>query len=312
MPGEDFAAIRRNLPPGFWEALADPHVTELYVNGAGRLWLEVLGKGRTATEVEIPAHGIQSFLFAMAARENRELNDRAPELAAQLPEALGFCRLQGLVPPLVREPSFVLRKPASLPLRLDDYVRQGMLSAEQLAAIHRALAERLNLLVVGGTRSGKTTLASAILAELATVAPADRLVVLEDTPELSLPSVDVQYLRTSPTHDLQALLRLVLRLAPDRIIVGEVRGSEALALLDAWSTGHPGGIATLHANDAAGALHRLDRLAQRNNVPSQLDLIASAVDLVLVLRGGSARRELAESVRVGDVVSGTFQLTSWP
>jgi len=131
-----------------------------------------------------------------------------------------------------------------------------------------------NILIAGGTNSGKTTFANAILLAITEHFPQERIVVLEDTVELRCAAIDHLALRTGPSLTLAELVRSTLRASPNRIVVGEVRGAEALELLDVWATGHPGGCGTCHATTAAGALLRLDRLAQRNNVPSQTALIA--------------------------------------
>ena len=161
-----------------------------------------------------------------------------------------------------------------------------------------AVEERANILVAGGTGSGKTTFANALLQEIAGRFPTDRIVVLEDTVELQCPAADTLALRTSSGLSLADLVKASLRTKPDRIVIGEVRDAAALDLLDAWATGHPGGIATLHATDPLGALHRLDRLAQRANVPPQRELVAEAIDLVVVLQGSHGQRRVRELVRV--------------
>jgi type IV secretion system protein VirB11 len=181
---------------------------------------------------------------------------------------------------------------------LDDYVAAGVLSEDQCIVLRATIGERKNVLVVGGTNTGKTTLANALLHEVSAQFPADRIVILEDTVELQCAARDQLALRTTSTVPLAGLLRSALRTSPSRIIVGEVRGAEALDLLDAWATGHPGGIATVHASSAAGALNRLDRLAQRANVPPQTQLVAEAVHLVVVIEGGHARRRVTEIARV--------------
>jgi P-type conjugative transfer ATPase TrbB len=225
---------------------------------------------------------------------------------------IGNTRLQGVVPPVVERPVFILRKPAARVYGLDEYVRQGIVTPGQRAALGRAVLDRDNVLVAGGTRSGKTTLANALLLEISETCPRDRIVVLEDTRELQCAAEDRLMLRTTDEMDLASLVRLTLRSCPDRIVIGEVRDGAALDLLDAWSTGHPGGIATVHATDAVGALGRLDRLAQRNRVPTQAQLVAEAVDLVVVIAGGSQPRRVREMVRVMGLGSdgGSYQLAA--
>ncbi len=298
---EHSEAIRRYLGAEIVAALADDDVTEIYVNaGDPAVWLDRRSAGRVRSAATLGEAQVRSFLNAVASAQRVELTRANPQLQAELPDDGLFrqARLQGVVPPLSQAPAFVLRKPATRVWTLDDYVRQGILAPAHRAALGRAVAARDNLLIAGGTRSGKTTLVNAVLGEIAALCPRDRVVVLEDTRELQCAAADRLALRTTDEVDLAGLVRLTLRASPDRIVIGEVRDKAALQLLDAWSTGHPGGVATVHATDAAGALERLDRLAQRNGVPPQARLVADAVDLVAVIVGGSRPRRVRELVRV--------------
>jgi P-type conjugative transfer ATPase TrbB len=305
-------AMRRYLGAGVVAALADDDVTEIYVNaGDGTVWLDRRTAGRVRAAMVMSAGAIRSFLNAVANAQRVELTRGNPQLQAELPDDELFrqARLQGLIPPLSLGPVFVLRKPATRVFSLDEYVRQGVLAPGHRAALRAAVEARENVLVAGGTRSGKTTLVNAVLLEICELCPRDRVVVLEDTRELQCAAADRLALRTTDEVDLAGLVRLTLRLGPDRIVIGEVRDGAALQLLDAWSTGHPGGVATVHATDAAGALERLDRLAQRNGVPSQARLVAEAVDLVVVMVGGSQPRRVREVVRVrGLDAAGRYEL----
>jgi P-type conjugative transfer ATPase TrbB len=298
---EDSQAMQRHLGEGIVSALADDDVTEIYVNaGEGAVWLDRRSAGRVRTAVTVTESQVRSFLNAVANAHRVELTRGNPQLQAELPDDSLFrqARLQGLVPPLSEAPVFVLRKPATEVFSLDDYVRQGILSPTHRVALAAAVEKHANVLVAGGTRSGKTTFVNAVLLEITELCPRDRVVVLEDTRELQCRAADRLSLRTTDEVDLAGLVRLTLRSSPDRIVIGEVRDKAAMQLLDAWSTGHPGGVATVHATDAQGALERLDRLAQRNGVPSQAHLVAEAVDLVVVIVGGSQPRRVREMVRV--------------
>jgi type IV secretion system protein VirB11 len=215
-----------------------------------------------------------------------------PIVSAELPPRGE--RFEGLLPPVSRAPCFAIRKPAGRIFALDDYVSSGVVTAEQRQALKDAVASRANIIVAGGTGSGKTTLANALLAEIARLN--ERVVLLEDTRELQCAAEDVVALRTQPgSVTLSDLVRSTLRLRPDRIIVGEVRGGEALDLLKAWNTGHPGGIATLHANSAQAALARLEQLAMEACTTPPTALIAEAIDLIVFIqRGGPAGRVVSE------------------
>lgn len=298
---EHSEAMRRHLGSGVAAALADEDVTEVYVNaGDGAVWLDRRSAGRVRSEMVLAAAQVRSFLNAVASAHRVELTREHPQLQAELPDDGLFrgARLQGLVPPLAAAPAFVLRKPSTRVFGLDEYVRQGVLTPAHRQLLAAAVTARQNLLIAGGTRSGKTTLANAVLLEIAVLCPHDRLVVLEDTRELQCAAADHLALRTTDALDLAALVRLTLRASPDRIVIGEVRDQAALQLLDAWSTGHPGGVATVHATDALGALDRLDRLAQRAGVAPQAELVAAAVDWVVVIVGGSQPRRVREMARV--------------
>jgi type IV secretion system protein VirB11 len=213
------------------------------------------------------------------------------------------------VPPLVAAPAFNLRKPPSVIYTLDQYVEAGTLTAGWRRVLAGAVRYRRNVLVAGGTASGKTTLVNALLHEITGACPRDRIVVLEDTVELQCSAPDCLALRTSESVRLRDLVMASLRTSPDRIVVGEVRDEAALDLLDAWETGHPGGVATLHANDPLSALHRLDRLAQRANAGPQGHLVGDAIHLVVMIAGGSAGRKVTEIARVDAAAGRVFLLS---
>ncbi len=191
---------------------------------------------------------------------------------------------------------------------LADYVAAGIMSDKQRAAIETAIEERRTLLIAGGTGSGKTTLVNAAIAHLAARCPSDRLLILEDTVEIQCTSSNAVALRTSETVGLRRLLRATLRLRPDRILVGEVRGAEALDLLKAWNTGHPGGIATLHANSAASALTRLESLVAEATAAPPQAMIAAAIDVIAVIVKTDIGRRITELVRVGGFAHGAYRL----
>jgi type IV secretion system protein VirB11 len=199
-------------------------------------------------------------------------------------------RFEGILPPVSAAPCFSIRKPAAKIYTLADYVADRILSQSLADSLRQAVTERRNILVAGGTSSGKTTLANALLAEVAK--RDERVILIEDTRELQCAAADCVALRTRHgTVPLAALVRSTLRLRPDRIIVGEVRGAEALDMLKAWNTGHPGGIATVHANSARAALYRIEQLVQETVTTVPRRLIAEAIDLVVFIQGrGLARR----------------------
>ena len=302
--------MERYLGPDVLAAMADDDVTEVYVNaGDGRLRADTHSRGKVALGATVRGDQVEQFLGAVAAFRGDTLGASTPVVQAELPaETFGGARLQGFVAPLVPRACFVIRKPARRVFQLANYVHTGVMTLAQKDAIEDAVRDHENILVCGGTGSGKTTLCNAILLEMSEQFPHERIVVLEDTGELQCRADDHLQLRTSEDVSLSDLVRSTLRCTPDRIVVGEVRDGAALHLLDAWATGHPGGCATVHATDARGALRRINRLAMRAGVPAQNELVAEAVGVVVVIQGGNRGRRVQELVRVADHRDGAYVL----
>jgi type IV secretion system protein TrbB len=275
--------------------LDDPAIVEVMLNPDGRLWIDRLPSGLADTgETLSPADG-ERIVRLVAHHVGAEVHAAAPRVSAELPETGE--RFEGLLPPVVSAPTFAIRKPAVAVFTLDDYVASRILTADQARALCRAAADRANILVAGGTSTGKTTLTNALLAEVAKTA--DRIVLIEDTRELQCRAPNLVALRTKDgVASLSDLVRSSLRLRPDRIPIGEVRGPEALDLLKAWGTGHPGGIGTIHAGTAIGALRRLEQLIQEAVVTVPRALISETINVIAVLSGRGADRRLTELVRV--------------
>ncbi|WP_437359282.1 P-type conjugative transfer ATPase TrbB [Inquilinus limosus] len=287
------AMLRTAMGPEIAAALADPAVIEVMVNPDGALRLDRLGEGRRDTGVRFGAAEVERIIRLVASHVRAEAHAGNPVVSAELPprdEGVAGERFEGILPPVALAPCFTIRKPASRIHTLGDYVADRILMPVQADLLRQAVRARRNLLIAGGTSSGKTTLANALLAEMAGLD--ERVILIEDTRELQCAAPDCVALRTRPgVVSLADLVRSTLRLRPDRIIVGEVRGGEALDLLKAWNTGHPGGIATVHANSARAALYRLEQLIQEAVVTVPRRLIAEAVDVVVFIQGrGTARR----------------------
>jgi type IV secretion system protein VirB11 len=287
------AMLRTAMGPAIAAALSDPLVVEVMVNPNGVLRLDRLGEGRVETGQSLDPAQVERVIRLVASQARSEAHAASPIVSAELPsrgEGLAGERFEGVLPPVAAGPCFSIRKPASRVYTLIDYVTDGIMSPEAARHLSMAVVERRNILVAGGTSSGKTTLANALLAEIA--AFDERVILIEDTRELQCAAPDTVALRTRPGVVTMAdLVRSTLRLRPDRIIVGEVRGGEALDMLKAWNTGHPGGIATVHANSSVSALYRLEQLIQEAVVTVPRRLIAEAIDMVVFISGrGSARR----------------------
>ncbi|TAJ95588.1 MAG: P-type conjugative transfer ATPase TrbB [Reyranella sp.] len=287
--------LRTALGPAIAGFLEDPSVVEVMLNPDGRLWIDRLSEGLSDTGARLsPADG-ERIVRLVAHHVGAEVHSGSPRVSAELPETGG--RFEGLLPPVVAAPAFAIRKPAVAVFTLADYVAAEIMSAEQAEILRRAVADRRNILVAGGTSTGKTTLTNALLAEVSK--SSDRVVLIEDTRELQCAAPNLVAMRTKDgVASLSELVRSSLRLRPDRIPIGEVRGAEALDLLKAWGTGHPGGIGTIHAGTALGALRRLEQLIQEAVITVPRALIAETIDLVAVLSGRGASRRLAELARV--------------
>ena len=306
--------LRTAMGPTIAAALADPLVLEIMVNPDGALRLDRLGEGRIETQVSFEAAQVERIIRLVASQAKTEVHAASPIVSAELPphgEGAGE-RFEGLLPPVATGPCFSIRKPATRIYKLIDYVADGIMSAETARLLSLAIVNRRNILVAGGTSSGKTTLANALLAEMAHLD--ERVILIEDTRELQCPAADRVELRTrAGAVSMADLVRSTLRLRPDRIIVGEVRGGEALDMLKAWNTGHPGGIATVHANSAASALTRIEQLVQENVVTVPRRLIAEAIDLIVFISGRGAARRIATIARVEGVNSaGDYALSELP
>ena len=234
------------------------------------LWIDRTTDGRKDTGEQILAAEAERIIRLVAAHMRREVNDAAPIVSAELPESGE--RFEGVMPPVAPAPCFSIRKPAEVLYKIVDFVVAGIITPIQCDVLATAVRERKNILVADGTSTGKTTLVNALLAEVAKLD--ERVVILEDMRELRCAAEDTLSLRTKPgVAGLSDLVRSTLRLRPDRIIVGEVRGPEAIDMLKAWNTGHPGGISTLHASSPTLALFRLEQLIQEAVVTVPRDLI---------------------------------------
>ncbi|TWA98180.1 type IV secretion system protein VirB11 [Gluconacetobacter diazotrophicus] len=298
--------LRTAMGPAIATHLADPAVVEVMLNPDGRLWIDRLSEGLGDTGERITPADAERIVRLVAHHVGAEVHEAAPRVSAELPTGERF---EGLLPPVVTAPSFAIRKPAVAVFTLDDYVEAGIMAEGQAAYLRQAVADRKNILVAGGTSTGKTTLVNALLAEVEKTD--DRVALIEDTRELQCRAPNLVSLRTRDgVVTLSELVRSALRLRPDRIPIGEVRGPEALDLLKAWGTGHPGGIGTLHAGTPIGALHRMEQLIQEIVVTVPRALIAETIDVIAVLSGRGTQRRLSELAEIDglDPVTGAYRI----
>ncbi|WP_142849558.1 P-type conjugative transfer ATPase TrbB [Telmatospirillum sp. J64-1] len=301
------AMLKTAMGPAIAEALSDTAVIEVMVNPDGRLWIDRLGEGRSDAGLRVHPSETERIIRLIASHVRAEVHADNPIVSAELPSGERF---EGVLPPVALAPCFAIRKPAVKIFTLADYVRAQIMVPIQAEALRQAVRERINILVAGGTSSGKTTLANALLAEIANCD--ERVILIEDTRELQCAAADCVALRTRRgVVSLADLVRSTLRLRPDRIIVGEVRGAEALDMLKAWNTGHPGGIATVHANSAHAALYRIEQLVQESVTVIPRRLIAEAIDLVVFIAGRGSSRHIETIAEVtGLDANGDYAVTT--
>lgn len=289
-----------------------PGVTDVLVNGCGVVHLD-RGSGLERTDVTLPDEaGVRRLAQRLAALGGRRLDDATPYVDVRLPDGT---RCHAVLAPLARPGTTIsLRLPRRDAPDLAGLVSLGMMDGEVASLLRDVVARRLAFLVTGGTGTGKTTLLAALLGE---VDPAERLVVVEDSSELRPRHPHVVGLEARLANaegaggvDLRTLVRQSLRMRPDRVVVGEVRGGEVVELLAALNTGHEGGCGTLHANSARDVPARVEALALaaglgREAAHSQL---ASALDVVVHLaRGSDGRRRVAEVALVDRAASGLVE-----
>jgi P-type conjugative transfer ATPase TrbB len=302
--------LRREMSPELEDALHDPRTVEIMLNADGRLWQERLGEGMRCIGT-MQATQAQGIVKTVAGFHERELTRNNPTLECEFP--LDGSRFAAQIPPIVPEVVFAIRKKAVSVFTLDDYVATGIMTTAQCGCIKDSILQRRNILVTGGTGSGKTTLVNAGLGYISVIDPDARLVIIEDTGEIQCSASNYIQYHTSLEVSMTQLLRTTLRMRPDRIIVGEVRGPEALDLLMAWNTGHAGGIATLHANDARSGLSRLAMLISMHpDSPKPIEpLIGEAVHLIVHIARTATGRRVEEIIEVSGFEAGRYLIKTF-
>lgn len=289
-------------------ALDDASVVEIMLNPDGRLFIERLGHGIAAVG-EMSSAAAEIVIGSVAHALQSQADDEQPIISGELP--IGGHRFEGLLPPIVSRPTFTIRRRASRLIPLDDYVSSKVMTARQADIIRNAIASRLNIVISGGTGSGKTTLANAVISEIVDAAPEDRIVILEDTAEIRCVAENAVALHTSDTIDMARLLKSTMRLRPDRIIVGEVRDGAALTLLKAWNTGHPGGVTTIHSNSAMSALRRLEQLTAEVSQQPMREVIGEAVDLIVSIERTGRGRRVRDVIHVESFDGSRYQTETY-
>jgi len=297
--------LERDMGPELLEALNDPKTVEIMLNADGKLWQERLGEPMKCIGSMRVAQA-QAILETIAGYHGKEVTRQKPILEGEFP--LDGSRFAGQLTPVVTAPTFAIRKKAVAIFTLDQYVERGMMIAQQRAALIAAVEAHRNILVIGGTGSGKTTLVNAIINQMVICNPRERVFIIEDTGEIQCAAENYVQYHTSIDVTMTALLKTTLRMRPDRILVGEVRGPEALDLLMAWNTGHEGGAATLHANNAKAGLDRLNMLISMHpDSPKPIEpLIGEAVHMVVHIARTATGRRVQEILEVSGYNNGQY------
>lgn len=295
--------LKRDLTGVICNALDDPLTVEVMLNPDGTLWQERLGECSCQIGNLGRARG-EAIIKNVASYYDKIATTDCPFIEEVLP--LDGSRFAGQLPPIVTAPTFAIRKKPNRIITLDNYVFSGVITKKQRELINQCVENYQNILVVGGTGSGKTTLTNAVIKQMVDNNPNERPIIIEDTGEIQCDAKNfVSYLTTSKTT-MADLLRIILRMRPDRVIVGEVRGAEALDLLDTWNVGHAGGIATIHANNPQLALRRLKSCVSRNSdAPADIEAyIADVLDIIIHI-------EKDEKNSAGRTVSGIMKVTGY-
>lgn len=278
--------LKQDLGSLVLSALSDEEIYEILLNPDGTLWVDGY-KGKHEYGL-MTAAAAKNLINTVASVSDEVITYKNPsfggELWVKINNEFKLFWFQAFVPPVVAYPAFAIRKRAGKVMPLQDYVDDEIITKEQEKIIKESVGKRMSILVVGGTQSGKTTFCNAILDCIARTHPDDRVIIIEDTQELKCNVKDSVTMRTTPTKTMNDLIFDSMRIRPDRIIIGEVRGKEAHSLIKAWNTGHPGGVSTIHANSAESGLLRLEQLIMEAGVAFVPEAIAEAVNLLVFIQ----------------------------
>ncbi len=291
--------------------LQDEATTEIMANPNGSLWIDQKELGQSQIG-EIPSQRVQLIIRTVAGINGQVISEVHPHLETKFP--LHRCmkgeRFTAQIPPLVSAPCFSIRKRTNSVLTLMDYLSSNQLSKDQYFVLQQLIEERQNILVCGGPGSGKTTITSALLQESIARNSKQRFIILEDTPELFCQAENTVPLLTNKQMNMCALVSAAMRIRPDRILVGEVRGAEALDLMKAWNTGCPGGLATIHANDAPSAIQRVLDCAMESGLSEPpISLVTHTINaVVFVKREQNKSGYVQEIIAVKGFQDGRFKL----
>lgn len=299
-----YEAIKHALGADVIALMEDDSVIEILRNANGSLCVERSGCEMEEIPNSLSDRNVESLIRLLASNANETCGEKNPSLAIKLP--YWHARFQALLPPVVDAPSFSIRKHAKLVFSLEHYLASESLTKTQYEVVLDAIAQRENIVISGGTGSGKTTIANAILAKM--IASGDRIITVEDTPELRLPSnKGLQiFSKANIGYGSQQALKDILRLRPDRIVLGELRDGACLDLIKAWNTGHSGGLTTIHANSCELALKRVESLIAEVSVNIPRELIAQTVNLIIQVKRAGPKRVVSEIMKIKGLKHGDY------
>lgn len=271
----DISCIKRYLD--------DPIVTDISIIGTGEIIIKKFARGKIFTGEKIQPSKVRGIILSAAALLDKQIDPIGgiPKLEAVIPPPYS-ARITGLLPPWVENPEVTFRKPPKEVFSLESYVENGRMKQNEYDLICEYIKERKNLLIGGGTGSGKSTLTNAVIQKMTEFTPNDRFYIVEDVPELQCNAHDKTMIAVNPIHAAEAV-RTALRWTPDRIIFGEVRyGEVANELIKAWNTGHTGNVTTVHADSCSSMLIRMEDLL-REVLPGEIPKLKSSIHLCVHL-----------------------------
>lgn len=307
-----YEKLHRDMGSEIIQLLQDRHVNEIMLNPDGKLWIDRSSTGLSHVAC-LTCTQIYSIINSVAGIHNFVVNQHNPRLEAELPffKAMQGERFTAQIPPIVSAPSFTIRKKSEVIFKLADYVTTNRLTQQQAEVLCDLIRNRKNILICGGPGSGKTTITNALIIEAVKCDENQRFVILEDLPEIHCSAPNKVAMLISEEVNMTGLLRAAMRMRPDRILIGEVRGKEALDMLKAWNTGCPGGICTVHANGAEEAIQRIIDLSMEAGLMSApIQLVLHTIDaIVSVIRRGNQKGFIHEILALGEYKNEKFMFT---
>ncbi|MSS62126.1 ATPase, T2SS/T4P/T4SS family [Fusobacterium sp. FSA-380-WT-2B] len=290
-----------NLKKYLWE---DDNVTEIQINSDSKIWIDTF-QGEKDTGEIFEAEKSKQLINFIASEIGTSIGYGKRIVSGNIPFTLE--RFEGLLPPVVKpNPVITIRKKPTKIFTLDNYVEVGSLTITQKETIKKAIREYKNILVIGSTGSGKTTFCNAIIKEIEDMG--DRLIFIEETPELMSTNPNSVFLESVEGITMTQLFTSTMRLSPKRIIIGEVRGAEAIDLLTAWNSGHSGGVCTIHSSSVIGGLTQLERYIRRSSADSQSETIGITVNIGIVIEKFQGKRRIKEIKEIKGYKNGEYIL----